>query len=84
MLEEWDKDCTSPYRDLSGCSAQSKEDMEYTYNFDDIDALSQELGIPWETSKDQPFANCTAYIGFDWNVETGQVSLGAAKKDKYL
>ena len=53
-------------------------------NFDDIDTLSWELGIPWEISKDQPFASCTTYIGFDWDIETGQVSLGAAKKDKYL
>ena len=83
-LEEWDKDCAFSCRDLSGCSAQSKEDMEYTYNIDNIDTLSQELSIPWETSKDQPFTSCTTYVGFDWNIKTGQVSLGVAKKDKYL
>ena len=54
------------------------------YNFDDIDTLSWELGIPWEIYKDQPFASHTTYICFDWDIETGQVSLGAAKKDKYL
>ena len=31
----------------------------------DIDVLSQKLGIPWEVSKDRPFASSTTYIGFN-------------------
>jgi hypothetical protein len=83
-LEEFDEDCAFPCRDLSELSARSAEDALYTYNFRDIDVISQELGIPWEISKDMPFASATTYIGFDWNIETYQVSLGAAKKEKYL
>jgi hypothetical protein len=60
------------------------EDSLYTYNFDDIDFFSRQLGIPWELSKDMPFASTTTYIRFDWNIETHQVSLGSKKKEKYL
>ena len=83
-LEEWDKDCVFPCRDLSNLSARSTEDALYTYNFNNIDTLSQELGIPWETAKDQPFASSTTYIGFDWDIEASKVSLGNNKKDRYL
>ena len=46
--------------------------------------LSQKLGIPWEVSKDRPFANSTTYIGFNWDIKTFQVSLADVKKEKYL
>ena len=48
-LEEWDEDCAFPCKYLSGHSAQSKEDVAYTYSFDDINAISQVLGIPPKT-----------------------------------
>jgi hypothetical protein len=82
--EQFDEDCRFPCKDLSLRTARSPEDSLYTYNFDDIDFFSHELGIPWELSKDMPFASTTTYIGFDWNIETYQVSLGSKKKEKYL
>ena len=71
-------------KDLLGLSACSADNAIYTYNFDDIDVISQKLGIPWEILKDRSFASSTTYIGFDWDIETYQVSLAATKKNKYL
>ena len=47
-LEEFDEDCTFSLQDLSQSSPHSEHDSNFAYNFDDIDAISQELGIPWE------------------------------------
>ena len=84
MLKEFDEDCAFQCKDLSGLSTQLMEDVLYAYNFDDIDVLSQKLGIPWEVSKDRPFTSSTTYISFNWDIETFQVSLADTKKEKYL
>jgi hypothetical protein len=78
--EQFDEDCRFPCKDLSLRSACLSEDSLYTYNFDNIDFFSRQLGIPWELSKDMPFASTTTYIGFDWNIETHQVSLGSKNR----
>lgn len=83
-IEEFDENCRFPCKDLSRRTERSVEDASYTYNFEDIDFFSLQLGIPWELLKDKPFASITTYIGFDWDVERYQVSLGPAKKNKYL
>ena len=83
-LEEFNKDCTFPCKDLSVPSDWPAEDRSYTYNFDDIDTASWLLGIPWEVSKDRPFTSSTTYISFDWNIKTNRVSLADSKKEKYL
>jgi hypothetical protein len=83
-IEEFDENCRFPVKDLSQRTERSAEDTLYTYNFADIDFYSLQLGIPWELSKDRPFACVTTYIGFDWDVESYQVSLGHTKKEKYL
>jgi hypothetical protein len=44
------------------------EDQRYTYNFDDINKISEELSIPWERTKDIPFGPSTTYISFDWDL----------------
>jgi hypothetical protein len=69
--------------DLSSHSPRSIKDSQYTYNFDDIDRLSSTLGIPWERSKDLPFASSTSYIGFLWDSESRTVSLSPKKRLKY-
>jgi hypothetical protein len=69
--------------DLSSHSPRSIEDSRYAYNFDDIDRLSSTLGIPWERSKDLPFASSTSYIGFLWDLESRTVSLSPKKRLKY-
>jgi hypothetical protein len=83
-LEQFDEDCQFQFADLSGQSPRSPEDEQFTYNFDDIDCISERLGIMWERSKDLPFASSTTYIGFEWNLELLTVSLGDKKKKKYL
>ena len=50
----------------------------------DIDALSDKLGIPWETKKDIPFSTVALFIGFSWDLANHTVSLPESKKVKYL
>jgi hypothetical protein len=47
-LNEHVENCEFDCADLSSLSPRSFEDSLYTYNFDDIDRLSETLGIPWE------------------------------------
>ena len=82
-LNEHVEDCSFPCLDLSSRSARSPEDSLYTYNFDDIDALSDVLGIPWEKSKDLPFSTSSSYIGFKWDLQSHTVSLTPEKCLKY-
>ena len=83
-LEEFNEDYTFLCKDLSELSAWSADDTLYIYNFDDIDRVSCKLGIPWEISNDRPFASSTTYIGYNWDIETYQVSLATTKREKYL
>lgn len=50
----------------------------------DINMLSELLGIIWEILKDQPFQTMTLYIGFIWDLEWLLVYLSPPKADKYL
>lgn len=83
-LEEFDETFQFACADLSQQSTRSAEDSLYSYNFDDINAISDPLGIPWERSKDRAFGFSTTYIGFDWDLTTSTVSLTPAKQEKYL
>ena len=82
--EEFNENCAHPIRDLSRNSPRSEHDAVFTYNLDDIDNISFSLGIPWETSKDQPFDYTTTYIGFVWNIRDRSVSLSPQKTKKYI
>lgn len=82
-LEEFDEDCRFPCRDLSTQSPRSAEDEFFAYNFNDINQITDQLGIPWDESKDQHFSHTTTYIGFTWDLSTLRVSLGPSKKAKY-
>jgi hypothetical protein len=73
-----------PVQDLSHQSPRSAHDSLFSYNFSDIDAISEPLGIPWELSKDHHFASEVPFTGFVWNIQSRTVSLGPAKKAKYL
>ena len=63
---------------------ESSVTATFSYNIDDIDKLSHTLGIPWETSKDQPFKRSTVYISFLWDVQSRSVSLSPEKCNKYI
>lgn len=83
-LNEFDEDCRYPLADFSQDSDRSEEDRKFTYNFDDVDRISDRLGIPWEKSKEQQFGYIFIYIGLVWNLATLAVSLEDKKRDKYL
>ena len=80
----FDEDCQFPCRDFSNHSPRSAEDHLFAYNFDNIDHISEQLGIPWDHTKDQPFGCMTTYIGFIWDLSSLQVSISSAEKEKYL
>jgi hypothetical protein len=82
--EEFNEDCAHPIRDLSRSSQRTEHDANFTYNLDDINAIFQSLGTPWEISKDQPFNHSTTYIGFVWNLRDRIVSLSPKKTKKYI
>jgi hypothetical protein len=63
-FEEFNENCTFPLRNLSHVSSRSEHDASFTYTISDIDNVSDQLGIPWERLKDQPFSGSTIYIGF--------------------
>ena len=50
----------------------------------DIDLLSDELGIPWETSKTIPFRSIVPYLDFVWDLNACSVAIPVEKKLKYL
>ena len=81
---EFDEDHTSPILDLSGNSPRSDTDQKYTYNFEDINALSCQLRIPWEASKDIPFSTSVTYLGLVWDLGLRVVTLSESKCSKYL
>lgn len=78
-VEEFDEDMAFPIRDLA-----KNRDHGYTYDLSDVDHISNQLGIPWERSKDFDFSSSFPFIGFIWDIEKRTVSLRPEKKDKYL
>lgn len=83
-FEEYSEDMTLPLQDLASCSPRAPHDGVFAYSMEDIDDLSQKLGIPWERDKDQPFSSKVTYIGFDWDLKEKTVALSEKKKRKYL
>ena len=67
---EFDEDAGFPFQDLTSESPRSSEDEPFTYNDDDIDRVSDALGIPWEKSKTIPFSFSVPYLGFIWDLPT--------------
>jgi hypothetical protein len=83
-IKEFSKDYSQPIQDLSHDSPRSEHDHVFCYNLQDINDLSTYLGIIWQLEKDQPFAQCTIYIGFLWDLNLHTVSLSPPKVEKYL
>ncbi|GJF00897.1 hypothetical protein PsYK624_172010 [Phanerochaete sordida] len=77
------EDFMHPLRDHSNVSPRSAHDAAFHYAAVDIDALSVPLGIPWEPSKDSPFASEFTYTGFVWDLRARTVSLSEPKRVKY-
>jgi len=82
--EEFDEDMATPLCDLSDTSACSPHDARFAYADKDIDLLSDELGIPWETSETIPFGAVVPYLSFVWDLDMRTVAIPVEKKLKYL
>lgn len=53
-IEEYDDDMTKSLQSFARTSQRPTCDQDFAYNMADIDLISQQLGLPWETSKDIP------------------------------
>jgi hypothetical protein len=82
--EEFDEDLSATLLDLSTSSLRSADDANFSYASTDIDNISEQLGIPWEKSKDIPFGFSVPFIGFLWDLPSQTVSITNKKKAKYL
>lgn len=82
--EEFDDDFQFPIRDLLQMSPQSLHDAQFTYTFNDIDQVTNPLGYLWVAEKDIPFCYDPIYFGFQWHLDTMQVSIPIRKRQKYL
>ena len=82
--EEFDEDMSCPLEDLSQSSPRSVHDQQFCYNIKDIDSISDQLGIPWELSKDVPFSSRPTFIGLIWDLSARTVTLTETKREKYV
>ncbi|TFY51482.1 hypothetical protein EVJ58_g10540, partial [Rhodofomes roseus] len=82
-IDEFVEDFAFPIRDLSSASPRPIEDARFSSCLADIDAISAELGIPWQTEKDVPFAEIFVFTGFLWDLDARTVAIPRAKADKY-
>ncbi|THH04880.1 hypothetical protein EW146_g10052, partial [Bondarzewia mesenterica] len=81
---EFDEDASAALQDVSSSSLHSDDDALFTYNTADINQISDQLGLVWETSKDVPFCPSPTYIRFQWDIPSCMVALPQHKKEKYL
>ena len=81
FIEEFDDSCQLPIKSFP--TSPQEFDAPFAYTIDHIDAISDQLGIPWERSKDQPFSPHFTYLGFLWNIDDKLVSLTDRKREKY-
>ena len=84
LVKVFNEDCSAKLCNLAGTSPQAPDEQLFSYSKDDIDHLSDCLGIQWESSKSIPFRVEVPYLGFLWNLCTQFVHLLDAKKLKYL
>ena len=77
--EEFAEDCHFPIRQLSSTSDPSSP----AYSFEHKNTISDQLGIPWELSKDTNFSAYPVFLGFEWDLICKTVKLTEAKSLKY-
>ena len=80
---EFDEDASCALKDCSPDSIRSDIDSSFSYCDADIDALSEQLGIPWESSKTIPFSSMVPFLGFHWDLSNKTVEIMEEKKNKY-
>ena len=82
--EEFDEDCSALLRNLSKATEGTSGDHGYSYGDDDINSISDRLGIKWELAKTIPFGFSVPYLGFTWDLSRCTVSVPDRKKHKYM
>jgi len=75
--EEFAEDCRFPIQDLA-------TDSGFTFSMEHINDISNQLGIPWEPTKDTPFSSKPTFMGFEWDLVNKTVTLTNSKRQKYL
>ena len=80
---EFDEDASCALKDCTPDSLRSDIDSSFSYCDADIDSLSEQLGIPWESSKTVPFSNVVPFLGFRWDLSKKTVEITEEKKNKY-
>ena len=79
--EEFAEDCRFPIKQLDPSATHL--DMP-AYSFKQIDSISDQLGIPWELSKDTEFSSHPVFLGFEWDLDHKTVKLTETKCLKYV
>ncbi|KAL1948034.1 hypothetical protein VTO73DRAFT_12109 [Trametes versicolor] len=82
--DQFVEDMAFPIRDLSGDSPRSGDNLLYTYCLDDVDRVSDPLGIIWQREKDIPFSTRFPFTGFDWDLGDYSVAIPSKKAEKYI
>ena len=82
--EEFDENLSFPIKDLSLASPRSDHDQRFTYNLDNVNAITNSLGILWKASKDIPFSSSPTFIRLAWDLKACTVTLTETKHLKYL
>lgn len=75
LLAEFDEDISFQLKDFLHNPNCSDINSCFTYCDTDIDALSEQLGIPWEPSKTVPFSNVVTFLGFHWDLSGKMVKI---------
>jgi hypothetical protein len=78
--EQFAEDCVFPIRHIRN---RDGENTTFPYGFEEINEVTDPLGIPWETSKDVPFSSKITFAGLSWDLNQKKVSLPDSKKMKY-
>jgi hypothetical protein len=82
--DEFVEDFRFPLRDLVRNREVPPADAGFAYTFDDINAICDQLGIPWALLKDLLFASSNVYHGMVWDVLRRTVALDEATRLRYL
>ena len=82
--EEFDEDCSALLCNFSRVTKHASIGHGYSYGDDDIDSISDRLGIKWEPAKTVPFGFSVPYLGFTWDLSRCTVTVPDRKKHKYM
>lgn len=81
---EFDEDMAFPLKILTHAGDPgSSNNPSYPYSLQEVDTLSEFLGIPWQAEKDREFAESFVFTGFLWNIPEKTVAITEEKRIKY-